>query len=164
MTSLLKEFWSGVVSPFLFGLERAQMAALCYRWQDGKLKVLLITSRGTGRWILPKGWPMEGRTGAETAQQEAWEEAGVIASHVARAPLGSYGYAKDMGEAPAVPSRVPVRAEVYAVKVQRLADSFPEMTQRTRAWVTPVQAAGRVDEPELRTLLLGFDLAAQSPQ
>jgi 8-oxo-dGTP pyrophosphatase MutT (NUDIX family) len=57
---------------------RTQFAALCYRVVKKKVKVLVISSRGTGRWIVPKGWPMDGKTPADAALQEAWEEAGVI--------------------------------------------------------------------------------------
>ena len=53
---------------------RTQFAALCYRIKRGKVQVLLVTSRRTKRWIVPKGWPMEGRTPADSAAQEAWEE------------------------------------------------------------------------------------------
>jgi len=59
------------------GEVRTQFAALPFRVKEDKVQVLLITSRGTGRWIVPKGWPMEGKTPAESALQEAWEEAGV---------------------------------------------------------------------------------------
>src|SRR3546814_3720198 len=56
-----------------------QVGALPFRRSaDGVLEVMLITSRDTGRWIIPKGWPMEGRSGPSAAQQEAFEEAGVL--------------------------------------------------------------------------------------
>ena len=50
---------------------RTQFAALCYRVVKDKVQVLVISSRGTGRWIVPKGWPMDGKTPAEAALQEA---------------------------------------------------------------------------------------------
>ncbi|MFC6583776.1 NUDIX hydrolase [Sulfitobacter aestuariivivens] len=53
---------------------RTQFAALCYRVKKGKVQVLLVTSRGTKRWIVPKGWPMDGKTPAQSAALEAWEE------------------------------------------------------------------------------------------
>lgn len=56
---------------------RTQYGALCWRLKDGKPQVLLITSRRSGRWVLPKGWPMDGLSGPEAALTEAWEEAGV---------------------------------------------------------------------------------------
>lgn len=59
----------------LMGTPAEQTAALCTHPQTGQ--VLLITSRDTGRWVLPKGWPMRGRSMAQAALIEAWEEAGV---------------------------------------------------------------------------------------
>ncbi len=70
-----------------------QVAALVYRRDMGALRILVITSRGTGRWIIPKGWPQVGRTLAETALCEAYEEAG-IRGEVAPVPIGSFHYCK----------------------------------------------------------------------
>ncbi|MEN9850080.1 MAG: hypothetical protein RL128_243, partial [Pseudomonadota bacterium] len=56
---------------------RTQYGALCWRMHRGKVEVLLITSRDTGRWVIPKGWPIDGLAPAQTAAREAWEEAGV---------------------------------------------------------------------------------------
>ena len=55
----------------------AQIGAICWRMHRAKVEVLLITSRDTGRWVIPKGWPMQGLSDAEAASIEAWEEAGV---------------------------------------------------------------------------------------
>jgi len=72
---------------------RIQFAALCYRVKKGKIQILLVTSRGTGRWIVPKGWPMEGKTPAKSALTEAWEEGGVNGK-TAGDCVGVYSYAK----------------------------------------------------------------------
>jgi len=79
------------------GEVRSQFAALCYRIKRGKVQVLLVTSRGSKRWIVPKGWPMEGKTPAASAKQEAWEEAGVYGRSVGSC-LGVYSYAKDVND------------------------------------------------------------------
>lgn len=123
-----------------------QIAALCL--DPATAKVLLITSRGTGRWILPKGWPMNGRSLGEAAQQEAWEEAGVRGP-LMRQEFGSYHYDKiqDRGFG------IPVRVQVFGIEVQELCDNYPESGQRRRAWFTPVEAAELVEEPELKSLL-----------
>ena len=69
---------------------RQQVGALPYRTIDkGKVELLLITSRDTGRWLIPKGWPMTGVKDYDAAAQEAWEEAGVVGP-VRRKPIGSY--------------------------------------------------------------------------
>jgi 8-oxo-dGTP pyrophosphatase MutT (NUDIX family) len=131
---------------------RAQFAALCYRVVKDKVQVLVISSRGTGRWILPKGWPMDGKTPAEAALQEAWEEAGVIGK-VVSAPLGLYSYQKVQDHA----HDFPCIAVVYAVKVKSLSKDFPEASERRVKWVGRKKAAKLVDEPELSQILRDFD-------
>lgn len=127
---------------------RMQVAALCC---DAKGRVLLITSRGTGRWVLPKGWPMSGKTLAGAALQEAWEEAGVR-GQVAEAEIGRYRYekAQDAGFS------IPVEVRVFRVDVADLAPHFPERSQRRRAWFDPRAAAEQVDEIGLQALLLSI--------
>lgn len=130
------------------GVVPVQFAALCTRRKAGKLEVLLITSRDTGRWILPKGWQMPERSGAETALIEAWEEAGVLGA-LAGPPLGCYLYEKMV-----VPGRAHAcRVEVHPVKVERLSADYPERDQRRRKWMGAKKAARAVAEPELAALL-----------
>ncbi|MTH58905.1 NUDIX domain-containing protein [Paracoccus litorisediminis] len=122
-----------------------QVAALCL---DGKGKILLVTSRGTGRWIVPKGWPMPGRTLADAAMQEAWEEAGVR-GRVNQSSLGSYHYDKQQDHGFAIP----VEVRVFALEVDELADDYPEKDDRKRRWYRPDRAAELVTESELKKLL-----------
>ena len=126
-----------------------QVGAVCVRPSDGR--ILLITSRGTGRWIIPKGWPMTGRSAAAAAMQEAWEEAGVRGSVSAR-PLGRYRYNKRHDGM----LSVPIDVQVHRVQVDRLEDDFPEAAERERSWFSPREAAGHVSEEELRDILLGL--------
>lgn len=129
-----------------------QHAALCYRGASaGQFEILLITSRDTGRWVLPKGWPEKGEAGGGTALREAFEEAGVVGQLVDGC-VGVYGYDKTMTSGPAQPCVV----AVHGVAVAHLAYKFPEMAERQRQWFTPEAAALVVAEPELKTLLLGF--------
>ena len=132
---------------------RTQFAALCYRVIHGKVEVLLVTSRRSGRWILPKGWPMDGKTPAESAATEAWEEAGVIGKVNPRC-LGLYSYHKDLGP---TERGLPCVAMVYGVRVKSMATNFPEKGERKRKWFRPKRAAERVEEPELAHLLRKFD-------
>lgn len=134
------------------GEVRSQFAALCYRIKRGKVQVLLVTSRGSKRWIVPKGWPMEGKTPAASAKQEAWEEAGVYGRSVGSC-LGVYSYAKDVGAA----DELPCLAMLYPVAVKSLAKKFPERGQRRRRWVSRKKAARLVSEPELARMILDFD-------
>lgn len=131
---------------------RTQFAALCYRIKNDKIQVLLVTSRGSGRWILPKGWPVNNATPHESAAQEAWEEAGVVGEPDPR-PLGLYSYKKIMdGE-----DDFPCIAMVYAVRVKSLSKDYPEATERKRKWVSRKKAAAMVGEPELTRILRDFD-------
>ncbi|EEE36376.1 hydrolase, nudix family [Rhodobacteraceae bacterium KLH11] len=150
MTKWIRNIWEEVARPLIQRPRRVQVAALCTRGAGPGNDVLLITSRGTGRWILPKGWPIDGLNGPETALQEAWEEAGVRASDVQDDPVGHYSYDKILGNGTAQP----VTASVYRVQVTDLAEEYPEAAQRKRCWVSPKVAAERVQEPELRDLLL----------
>jgi 8-oxo-dGTP pyrophosphatase MutT (NUDIX family) len=128
-----------------------QSAALCLRSGAHGPEVLMVTSLGTGRWVLPKGWPMKGRTLAGAALREAWEEAGVV-GQVADSPMGSFSYEKLRK------GRLPMRCrvEVFRVSVDRLADRWPEGARRKRGWFPVSEAAQLVAEPSLRALLTGI--------
>jgi 8-oxo-dGTP pyrophosphatase MutT (NUDIX family) len=125
-----------------------QCAALPFQERDGETHVLLVTSRETKRWVLPKGWT-EKRGGAKQAQQEAFEEAGII-GQIASTPLGSYAYPKRLQNGATVTCDV----QVFALAVDRLLDEWPEMAQRERRWFTLPQAAMAVEEGDLVTLML----------
>lgn len=141
-----------VLLPMLRRPKQLQVAALCYRRTAGLCEVLVVTSRGTRRWIIPKGWLMRGRNAAEAAVIEAWEEAGVRPAWAADAPIGTYAYNKI--NASGLP--VPVETLVFPIQVRALEDDFPESAERRRRWVEPAKAAEMVDEPELKRILLEF--------
>jgi len=153
MKDALHSAWEEFLRPMILRPKRVQVAALCYRpvqdGPDGAREILLITSRGTGRWILPKGWPIDGKTGSESALQEAWEEAGVTAADIDPDPIGQYGYDKrlDSGGVTAV------ETQVYLTRVRKLTNIYPEAHQRSRRWVTPQKAASMVDETGLRDIM-----------
>lgn len=127
---------------------RSQFGAVCYREHKGRTEILLITSRGKGRWILPKGWPMDDRTPAEAAATEAYEEAGVE-GRAHPLCLGIYSYQKG--------GHLPCVVALYAVKVDRLLRRFPERGERKRRWFTLKDAARVLEPPELSQILLHFD-------
>ncbi|MCG7625611.1 NUDIX hydrolase [Epibacterium sp. Ofav1-8] len=129
-----------------------QVGALCYRiTAKGRVKVLLVTSRRTGRWIIPKGWPMDGKTAAEAATIEAWEEAGVRGQAL-DGRIGRFSYVKTRENATALACRV----DVFPLRVRGLATQFPERGERRRAWMSLRRAAKQVAEPELAALLSSF--------
>lgn len=130
-----------------------QFAALCYRRdpETGAIEVLLVTTRDTGRWIIPKGWPMKRKKPHKAAAIEAWEEAGVtgIASKNA---VGHFHYLKGMEDG----SDVPCSVSVFLLKADNIEDDYPEKEQRKREWVSCADAADRVLEGELKVLLLSL--------
>jgi 8-oxo-dGTP pyrophosphatase MutT (NUDIX family) len=131
---------------------RTQFGTLCYRVQNDKVQILLVTSRGTGRWIMPKGWPMHGATPIEAAAREAWEEAGVEGKIMGNA-IGIYSYNKLEDKKDDLPCIV----AIFPLKVQRLADDYPEVSMRRRKWFSVEKAAAKLDEPELRQIVRNFD-------
>ena len=132
---------------------RTQFAALCYRITNDKPELLMVTSRGSKRWIIPKGWPEHGMTPGEAALREAWEEAGVI-GRITGSCLGLFSYHKEM-DAETAP--MPCVAMVYPVRVRSLAEDYPERDKRKRKWMRRKKAATKVQEPELAHLLRTFD-------
>lgn len=129
-----------------------QCAALPWRrGVDGRLEVLLITSRDTGRWVIPKGWPMKGKSPSRAAAREAFEEAGVV-GRVAEAPRGAYHYDKTLLGG----LQRAVCVQVFDLQVEEERKTWPEMGQREKLWVAPGDAAALVDEPELQRLLAAF--------
>ena len=125
-----------------------QIAALPVRREaDGTLSVLLVTSRDTRRWVIPKGWPWPDREDCVAAAEEAREEAGVLGQAHAQS-IGVYTYCK---RRPAGP--IEIRVTVYPLEVTEELTSWLEGDQRQRSWFTPVDAAAAVEEPELQSLL-----------
>lgn len=137
----------------LFGLGRPcrQVAALPWRETDQGLEVMLITSRDTGRWVLPKGWPEGEEEFCDAAAREAAEEAG-LSGDISEREAGRYTYRKVKRSGPDLPCEV----VVYPLKVEEIADRWPERKQRRRAWFSPREAAARVQEEELAALLSAF--------
>jgi 8-oxo-dGTP pyrophosphatase MutT (NUDIX family) len=130
-----------------------QVGALCWRRSATRgLRILLITSRDTGRWVIPKGWPMRNRSEPEAAAREAWEEAGVRGRIVPRS-IGIYTYLKALGKNRFLPCVV----QVFPLEVQEMLRTYPETRQRRAKWFAPEKAAGRVAEPDLAALIRGFD-------
>ncbi|WP_438942737.1 NUDIX hydrolase [Primorskyibacter marinus] len=107
----------------------------------------MITTLGSNRWILPKGWPIRGHTPGETAQQEAWEEAGVRGD-LHDACIGIFTYSK---------AGMTCVAMVHPLKVKTLKQTYPEAGQRRRKWFGRKKAAAAVREADLAQLLLQFD-------
>jgi len=139
--------------------ERVQYGALPYRRAgEADMQVLLVTSRGTKRWIIPKGWPIKGLKPAEAAAREAYEEAGVR-GRVGR-PLGNYVYDKFSENRQA---SMPCEVKVYPLAVKRQLKQWPESKQRQVQWYTAEEAAALVGDAGLRELILRLNAPKDSP-
>ena len=131
--------------------EMRQVAALPWRVEEGERRILMITSRQTGRWVIPKGGRMAGKTDAQAAVQEALEEAGVKGA-VEDAPIGVFRYAKTLKDGGLRRCVV----SVYSLQVLIQLGHWPEAHQRERRWMTPAEAADLVHEPDLAALIREF--------
>jgi 8-oxo-dGTP pyrophosphatase MutT (NUDIX family) len=132
-----------------------QVGALCVRrHENGACQVLLVTSRDTGRWIIPKGWRAKRLKDHEAAAREAKEEAGVTGKVKPR-PIGNYTYPKT--DATGARS---LRVNVFLLMVRREKDHWPEQDQRRRLWFDVREAGKEVGEPELRRLIQGVERLA----
>ena len=127
-----------------------QIAALVYRWQADELEVLLVTSRETRRWILPKGWPVSGKTAAATAEQEADEEAGIF-GRAGKKPLGRYAAIKQIGEISLV-----CEVEVYPLHFAKQKQKWKERGERVCRWLAAEEAAATIAEPDLASIIRDF--------
>lgn len=128
--------------------ERVQVAALPVRFDEsGEPWILLLTSRETRRWIIPKGWRMKGRTPWEAAAQEALEEAGVVGRPRKR-PIGSYVYFKRRKAHFDV-----CRVDVYVLAFASQLKTWREIGQRDIKWFRLSEAADLVEEPGLVALI-----------
>lgn len=151
MTSLARSAWRELISPLIRRPSVVQLAALCHRKGADGFEVLLVKS-SRGRWILPKGWPIDGMGGAETAMQEAWEEAGVSDGKPAKRSIGYFDTVKrfDTG------NDLPCETHVYSIKVRETQADYPEAAQRDRKWVPFDVAQDMVQESGLKDILAEF--------
>jgi 8-oxo-dGTP pyrophosphatase MutT (NUDIX family) len=133
-----------------------QVAAIPFRLgEDGGMQVMLVTSRGTKRFIVPKGWPMKGKSGRKAATIEAEQEAGVTGKTL-KEPAGTYSYWKRLDA-----SFVRVDVTVYLLAVAEERADWRERKTRQRAWLSPRDAAVLIDEPELATLVATLQAPAE---
>ena len=126
-----------------------QVAAIPIRHTSaGALEVLLVTSRETRRWVIPKGWPWPKRADCDAAAAEAWEEAGVL-GRIGPVSVGTFTYDKRANG-----KHRTLAVAVYVLEVEEEAEMWPEAPERRRQWFSPAVASELVDEPSLKTILL----------
>jgi 8-oxo-dGTP pyrophosphatase MutT (NUDIX family) len=127
--------------------------------RSGRVRVALLTSRETQRWVIPKGWPMAKRSAAEAARREVREEAGLSGTIIDVKPVGHYVYKKRLAPNQAVTCKV----AVFLLRVRRELGVWPERAQRVRAWFSPEVAATFVAEKGLAAILRGLTPNALNP-
>jgi 8-oxo-dGTP pyrophosphatase MutT (NUDIX family) len=126
-----------------------QYAALPFRRREGLgTEVMLVTSRRTRRWIIPKGWPIGRRTPHASAAKEALEEAGVV-GRIGKSPIGSYSYEKLLKKGETIVCEV----LVFPLEVKRQQKSWPEKGSRQIRWLSPARAAATVQERDLSDII-----------
>jgi len=125
-----------------------QFAALPFRTASGYVEILLITSRETQRWIIPKGWPIRGLRPRDVAAREAFEEAGLVGTIVGKRSIGSYHYRKRLPDNREILCHV----KVFLLAVDHQADTWKEKEQRECEWMSPQKAARLIDDRPLAEL------------
>lgn len=116
---------------------------------NGKLRVLMVTSRDTGRWVMPKGWLMDGKKPWRAAEIEALEEAGAT-GFISHHAIGTYSYPKRLDDG----SKLHCTVTIYPMFVQKLRLRWKERHERRRHWFSLKKAAKLVNEKELSEILL----------
>jgi 8-oxo-dGTP pyrophosphatase MutT (NUDIX family) len=127
-------------------IDYEQSGVVPYRHVDGKLEVLLITSRRRGRWIIPKGLIEPDMSAAESASMEAFEEAGVK-GRISDRPVDEYRYRKWGGVC---------RVKVFLLEVDQIFDEWLESDIREREWMTVDDAVAAIEQEALKAIVGGL--------
>jgi 8-oxo-dGTP pyrophosphatase MutT (NUDIX family) len=132
---------------------RVQYGILPYRrTKPNSLEVLLITTRQSRRWIIPKGWPIKGLKPVKSAAREAYEEAGVRGTVGAKS-IGTFVYEKCIEE---TLGTFPCEVRVFTMRVQRQFDTWPEANERETRWFESSEALSALQDDGLRELIAAF--------
>jgi 8-oxo-dGTP pyrophosphatase MutT (NUDIX family) len=126
-----------------------QVGALPYAYVDGRMAVLLVTSRRSGRWIFPKGAIEPDLTAWESAALEAFEEAGVR-GEIEHAPFGTYRALSGSGATKLTD------IDLYPLRVTEQLEAWKEKSQRLRHWVTVPEARRLLAHRQLADLVSQF--------
>ena len=132
---------------------RVQYGVLPYQFTETDLlEVLLVTTRRTRRWVVPKGWPIKGLKPPQSAAREAYEEAGIRGTVGAKA-IGIFSYNKVLDISGGI---VPCEVRVFAMIVKRQLDTWPEAHEREARWFEPAKALSAIKDKGLRELIESF--------
>jgi len=133
---------------FMNSKSLVQTAALPFIRAGRGIEVALITSRERRRWIVPKGWPVDGLSLSAAAAREAEEEAGLV-GHVSETSIGAFDYVKQTAAGYGVPCRV----MVYPMETTMQLLDWPERGERKLRWRKIAAAAEIVSDKSLGRLL-----------
>ncbi len=120
-----------------------QSGVVPFRLENGKVQILLVTSRSRKRWVIPKGIIEPDLSPQESAQKEAYEEAGV-SGKISGEAVGTYTYNKWEGTC---------TVKVFLLEVEKTLEDWPESYFRTREWMSVEEAVKRVDEADLKEII-----------
>ncbi|KZM48310.1 NUDIX hydrolase [Labrenzia sp. OB1] len=140
--------WLQGLSGLFVKPARLQIAALCVRPSDSEPEVLLVSTRDTGRLILPKGWPEKDKPAHQTAVIEAYEEAGVVGKAQAK-PIGSFRSFKGLSDG----LKIRTKVLVFMIRFEKQLEDFPEIGQRRCVWMPLSEAVEAADETPLKRFL-----------
>ena len=121
-------------------------------WLPGTdpVQFCIVTSRRTGRWILPKGNVDPGMSSREAAEQEALEEAGLVGT-AAPEPIAIF-------RAPKIrpPLIWTIEIAYYPMRIDEVLDDWIEADLRGRRFVTLTAARELLWQPEVIALAERF--------
>jgi len=120
-----------------------QSGVIPFCFENGELKILLITTRKSKRWILPKGIIEPKMSPEESAAAEAYEEAG-IRGEIYSAQIGEYHYPKWGGTC---------NVKVFAMEITQIYENWPESNIRKRKWVSINETETLIDNPQLKSII-----------
>jgi 8-oxo-dGTP pyrophosphatase MutT (NUDIX family) len=117
------------------------------RDHEGQLCIVLVTTRGSGRWTIPKGNIMAKLENHKAAEREAREEAGLV-GRITKKPIGSYQFWKRQDAHWSL-----AEVTVFVLLVERQLDDFKEKGQRDIKAFRPEDAVDAVYESGLGALI-----------
>ena len=124
---------------------KRQSGVLAFVRRSSGYKLVLVTPRGcpSSVWILPKGNVEKGMSSGDSAEKEAFEEAGIEGMR-SRRPVAFYSYRK---------KGATHRVAVFLLRVRRMHENWDEEMQRSRELFSMPEALKVIRTPRLAKLI-----------
>ncbi|WP_370932026.1 NUDIX hydrolase [Bartonella sp. DGB1] len=151
----MDKLYKNIISSKYISVENEyflQVGAIAYKYINNKYEILLVTSKTSKRWIIPKGWPQKNKNLSESALQETIEEAGAT-GNITQIPVGHYYYEK-LSRSKQKSKKI--RLDVFGLEVTEIYQDWQERYQRCRQWFTADEAVLIIEQPELAQLVSDF--------